>query len=267
MSVDENIVGESISLEDRMKDYEGVYTQYLNKKSFYILRVDGKAFHTYTKKFKDQITEAYPFSSLIAEAMDKTTEALFKEVQSSLLAYTQSDEISILFTDTMSENAEIWFGGKVQKIASVAASIATATFNSVIASNNPELSTPPALFDARVFEIPGNFEIPNYFLWRAKDAIRNSLQSYARVHFSHAEMKGMSCDEMALNLRFMGYEPDEIIRARDKIGKLLVKSAKAVETDDGDLVNRRVITSPEIEENTYLFWMGVISSSMRKINN
>lgn len=186
-------------LGKRMKEqYEKRTRTFLPRRTYTIVRLDGKAFHTYTKRFKR------PFDETFASIMDKTALKLLKEVQGCKLTYTQSDEISLLLTDFESIHTEAWFDGNIQKIASVSASIATAEFNRLVIHNEVSnfkpigevLHMPSAHFDARVFTIPDPTEVVNYFVWRQKDAVRNSISMTAQSLVSHKELHGKSQSDM-----------------------------------------------------------------------
>jgi len=163
-----------------------------------IIRIDGKAFHTWTKQLKkDAIASCEPdgkddpFSHIMHGAMSGTTLALVKNMQNAVLGYTQSDEISILLNDWKTLTTDQWFGGGLQKIASVSASAATANFNQAMQGFFLE----PAMFDARVFNIPKE-EVVNYFVWRQQDATRNSVQMLGRHYFSHKELHKNSANDI-----------------------------------------------------------------------
>lgn len=170
------------SLGDRMKDYENNYRYYLTKKTPVILRLDGKAFHTFTKNFEK------PYARDLRQAMIDTTENLLKEIQGAKLAYVQSDEISILLDDLDKPETSAWFGNNLQKIVSISAATASVYFNQC-------LQTHSALFDARAFNIP-EAEIYNYFKWRQLDWIRNSVQMLGQAHYSHKQLNGKSCEDI-----------------------------------------------------------------------
>ena len=58
------------SLGDRMKKYEGVSRNYLTRRVPVIIRLDGKAFHTFTKGFKkpfDEVLTAVIYTVLLLE--------------------------------------------------------------------------------------------------------------------------------------------------------------------------------------------------------
>jgi len=186
------------SLGDRMKGYEKVTKTKLMKRTPVIIRIDGKAFHTWTKGLKhiDPGLANDPFSDLMNKAMSETTRLLVENIQNAVFGYTQSDEISILLNDWKQLNTSQWFDNSIQKMASVSASMATAYFNSQfkrIASpyaargGENDFEFVPAFFDARVFNIPKE-EVVNYFVWRQQDASRNSVQMLGRHYFSHKQM-------------------------------------------------------------------------------
>ena len=123
--------------------------------------------------------------------MVSTALAMCQNIQNSVMAYTQSDEISFLLADWESHGTQQWFGGKIQKMCSVAGSLATANFIQFAMMNNliqaPVTQANAPLFDARVYNVPRE-EVVNYFIWRQQDASRNSVQMLGRSYFSHTEM-------------------------------------------------------------------------------
>lgn len=170
------------SLGDRMKAYEAISQIDLMRKAPMVMRLDGKAFHTFTRGLERPYDEAF------TDAMSQTMLDLCNQVQGAVFAYKQSDEISIVMQDWKTIDTDAWFGGNVQKIVSVAASIATASFNR--AFKHPTKDT-LALFDARVFSLPTITEVENYFIWRQNDCTRNSIASMGQAHFSQKELHGV----------------------------------------------------------------------------
>ena len=137
--------------------------------------------------------------------MDATAIVLCEEVQGARLGYVQSDEISILATDFDQPTTAAWFDGNVQKIAGLAASIATGAFNQARLRRllRPEpagvteaLAFEPASFDARCFVIPDPVEVFNYFVWRQKDATRNSISMTAQAHFPSGQLHGKDTSQL-----------------------------------------------------------------------
>lgn len=190
------------SLGDRMKQFEAVTQSHLMRRMPVIIRLDGRAFHTFTKRLPkiDPSLNVSPFSTVMHEAMTRTTASLFVNVQNCVLAYTQSDEISLLLTDWNNFETQQWFDGNVQKIVSSSASIATAAFNFAffMTEDAPDKATwmgDLAHFDSRVYNLPKE-EVTNYFIWRQQDCSRNSVQMLGRFHFSQKEMHGKNNSEV-----------------------------------------------------------------------
>ena len=197
------------SLGDRMKGYYENRTRYLlPRRTYTLLRIDGKAFHSYTKGCDR------PYDSLLSEDMDFTAVALCKQIEGAQFAYVQSDEISLVLTDFADHQTQAWFDGNLQKLVSISASIATAHFNSFrwqrillghiataeIPDANPFsinlLNEPTAYFDSRAFTVPDPVEVENYFIWRQQDATRNSISMTAQAHLPHERLQGKTSDEM-----------------------------------------------------------------------
>jgi len=190
---------DNTSIADRMKNnYEKRSRTYLTRRTPVIMRLDGKAFHTFTKHMER------PFDKAFNDMMRKTALKLCDEIQGAQCAYVQSDEISILITDYTRLTTDSWFDYQVQKMVSVSASIATAEFNKLfladlIKSNKPfvtqTVTVPSAYFDSRVFNIPIE-DVNNYFVWRQQDWLRNSIQLAAQARFSHKQLHKKNTMEM-----------------------------------------------------------------------
>lgn len=197
------------ALGDRIKKYyEDRFRYHLPRRTYTIIRIDGKAFHTYTRGLNR------PFDDGLIEDMDETTAYLCKNIQGVKFGYVQSDEISLLLTDFDDISTDAWFDGNLQKMCSVAASLATAKFNQLrmmryvkekhdsgitnitylFMENLSKIKQ--AEFDARVFQIPSSIEVENYFIWRQQDATRNSISSVAQSMYSPKELHGKKTDEM-----------------------------------------------------------------------
>ncbi|MCI5055784.1 MAG: tRNA(His) guanylyltransferase Thg1 family protein [Flavobacteriales bacterium] len=175
------------SLGKRMKEqYENRSRYFLPRRTYTIIRLDGKAFHSFTKGMER------PYDQKLIDTMDYTSRKLCEEIQGSVFAYTQSDEISILLTDFEKAGTAAYFDGNIQKIASISASIATYYFNDFFG----KVEDKKAFFDSRVFTIPDPVEVENYFIWRQQDAVRNSIIMAAQSLFSHKELKGKNSNDM-----------------------------------------------------------------------
>lgn len=199
------------ALSDRMKEnYEKRARTYLTRRTPVILRLDGKAFHTFTKGFER------PYDKVFHEAMNETMMYLCKNIQGCKLGYTQSDEITLLLTDYDTLTTDAWFDYAVQKMCSVASSMATMAFNRSFqkaitnwwnANNSSNASVceqyqryvnayeKGAMFDCRCFNIPVN-EVANCFVWRQQDATRNAIQMLGQTYFSHKQLDKKSTSDI-----------------------------------------------------------------------
>jgi len=201
------------NLGNRIKNYEGITRQFLIPKVPTILRLDGIAFHTYTKKFKR------PFDDVLINAMNETAIYLCSKIQGAKFAFVQSDEISIYLSDRDNIESQLWYKGNIQKIVSASASFASAKFNHIMFCNTlkeithiDETTMGPryeftkyedklaslklAEFDSRVFQVPNDDEVLNTLLWRQNDCTRNSISSVAQSLYSHTELNKKNTKEM-----------------------------------------------------------------------
>ena len=176
------------ALGDRMKSYEAVTKIVLPARSYSVIRVDIRAAHTLMRH------APRPFDYDFMADMDATAAALCTEIQGAVFAYVQSDEISVLVSDFGTPNSQPWFGGEVQKQVSIAAATATAAFN--LARADRGMASRYATFDARVFTLPDAVEVANCFIWRQRDAIRNSIAMAAQAKFSHRRLHGINTGRM-----------------------------------------------------------------------
>lgn len=191
------------NLGSRMKEYEHANRTLLTRRMPLIIRLDGKAFHTFTKGLKK------PFDEVLMNAMQETARFLCENIQGCKLAYTQSDEISLLITDYENINTCAWFDKNIEKMVSISASMATLSFNKAFESmareyvkdlSKEEASVysnkyMKALFDSRVFLLPKD-EVVNYFIWRQQDCVRNSIQMVGQSEFSHKELHKKNCNDI-----------------------------------------------------------------------
>jgi tRNA(His) 5'-end guanylyltransferase len=199
----------------RMKEYEKRNRYYLQRRMPVIIRCDMRAGHTFTRGFQR------PFDDIFMKTMQETAKYLCENVQNCKIAYTQSDEISLVLVDYDKLNTEPFFEYRVDKLCSIAASMATMAFNKIfekyvkgfdllLAYNEYGDDTEEnrclldaynkscskgAMFDARVFNIPKE-EVTNCLYWRQLDASRNSIQMVGQANFSHKELQNKSCNDI-----------------------------------------------------------------------
>lgn len=203
------------SLGDRMKTYEAVPKNYLTRRTPVIVRLDGKACHSFTRGLNK------PFDDIFIQSMQQTMKYLCEHIQGCVFGYTQSDEITLVLCDYMKLDTSAWFDNQVQKIVSVSASIATFAFNKwfkllserhiglmhVYSTNDDNTLTESAIkykdiltkridqglmFDSRCFNVPKE-DVCNCLIWRQQDATRNSIEGLAQSLFSHKELHGVNC--------------------------------------------------------------------------
>ena len=200
-------------LGKRMKEYyEQIPKTRLMRRTPVSIRLDGKAFHTFTKGFKK------PFDEVLIKSMQETMKYLCEHIQGCVLGYSQSDEITLILVDYKHLDSSAWFDYEVQKMCSVSASMATMAFNKFFYKNVEEYSESVAalqdfdiekkylekldkatekgaIFDARVFNIPKE-EVTNLIYWRQLDATRNSIQMVGQANFSHKQLQHKSCNDI-----------------------------------------------------------------------
>ena len=196
--------GTNVSVNDelgkRMKEYYEQVPKYrLMRRTPVAIRIDGKAFHTFTRGFKK------PFDEVLVKSMQETMRYLCENIQGCVLGYTQSDEITLILVDYKRLNSDAWFDYEVQKMCSIAASMATMAFTQFFYDNIPvdieytgtyyRAIEKGAMFDARVFNIPRE-EVTNLIYWRQLDATRNSIQMVGQANFSHKELQNKSCNKI-----------------------------------------------------------------------
>ncbi len=171
-------------LGDRMKGYEAATRNVLPRRTYTLIRVDGRSFHSYLADAEK------PYDFDFMACMDEVGMALCKEISGAQFAFVQSDEISVLVTDFASNNTQPWFGGVTSKMISISAALASTVLTQVMSHKRP------ALFDSRVFTIPDPSEVAAYFIWRQRDCVKNSIAMAAQAKFSHRELHGVNTDQM-----------------------------------------------------------------------
>lgn len=197
-------------LGNRMKCfYEAIPQTKLMRRTPVAIRIDGKAFHTFTRGF------VRPYDEILRTAMNETMKYLCENIQGCVLGYCQSDEITLILVDYKHLNSDAWFDYEVQKLCSISSSMATMAFNESFRNTvlsyiieKPQINTTPharsishAMFDARCFNIPRE-EVTNLIYWRQLDATRNSIQLAGQSYFSHKELQNKSCAEIQDMLLF-----------------------------------------------------------------
>ncbi|ATN88932.1 hypothetical protein SEA_SCHATZIE_121 [Mycobacterium phage Schatzie] len=208
------------SLGDRIKRYEAAYNHRLTPRSPLIIRVDGRAFHTYTRGLRR------PFDGDLMAVMVMAAQCTAAEMQGFKLGFVQSDEATFLLTDYDDLDTQGWFGYELNKVVSLSASLFTAHFNHLAADRFGSRIDRLASFDSRAFNVPAE-DVPNVFIWRQRDWERNSLQMLARSHFSHKELHGKGRREMHDMLHGIGTNWADL-SSREKNGTFILRDRSRV---------------------------------------
>ena len=255
-------------LGTRMKTfYEQIPKTKLMRRTPVIIRIDGKAFHTFTRGFQK------PFDEVLIQTMQETTKYLCENIQGCVLGYTQSDEISLVLVDYQRFETSAWFDYEIQKMCSIAASMATMAFNKFFRKNVESWWTAPfvgitkecqdreslyriyqialdkgAMFDARCFNIPKE-EVTNLIYWRQLDAIRNSIQMVGQANFSHKELQNKTCNmiqDMLHEQKGINWNDYPTVYKR---GTACIKNRKIIEYLDEFKVTAKLIDSTKTENS------------------
>lgn len=196
-----------------------------------------------------------PFDKTFTQAMLETGKALAEQVQGTQLVYVGSDEITLLlFNNGTKEHFTPFFEGKLQKIVSLTAAIATAEFNKAwyeLSRNYLDFKYQPtpndykykrtldeklfkARFDSRAFNIyysnhlnmPGDiFDALTSIWWRVNDVSRNSVQMYARKYFSQKQLNNIKTKDMLKMLQKIGHVWEHDVPTTNKYGNIIIREA------------------------------------------
>ncbi len=227
-------------LGERIKNnFENRTRYYIPRRTYTIIRLDGCHFKTYTKNL------VRPFDKDLYQDIDTAIKNIMPLIQGSVLAYAQSDEISILLCDFATPNTDAWFDGNIQKISSVSSSILTAEFNRLrfqreikrVAFESFDAVTtlsniPLATFDSRVFSIPDRTEVMNYFRWRQQDWIRNSVSMVAQSLYSHKELYKKTTADKHEMLHQKGVNWADDFTDREKNGLIVFKDNEFIQSTE-----------------------------------
>lgn len=225
------------SIGNRLKNnYEFRGVRKLIRRIPVIIRLDGNAFHTLTKKCKR------PFDDRLLDIMKDTTLYLCNKIQGVKCAYCQSDEISLLLTDFDRLNTEAWFDYNISKMESISAGMSSSHFSLLWGSE--------AVFDSRARNYPKE-EVCNYFIWRQIDWIRNSVSMLAQSLYSHKQLHKKNQSDMhemihekGLNWSDLGdvYKNGLFVY---KNGRSFMEDSSIIFTKNRDIIDRYLIPGEE----------------------
>jgi len=213
-----------MSLEDRIKNYyEKPFKIKLPMRMPVIMRLDGRAWHTYTRGLKR------PFDDNLINAVNSVAQKLCNNIQGAQIAYTQSDEISILIHNYKKFSSSAWFDNQIQKMCSISAGIAASAMT--LLSRDVFGKIRPTVFDSRVFIVP-EAEVNNIFVQRQQDATRNSIQAVAQSLFSAKQLHKKNNSEMQEMIFQKGQNWNDY-PIHLKRGRCIVKDTYTIKLKDG----------------------------------
>lgn len=190
-------------LGDRVKAFEDqANAEAFAPHAFVLARVDGRAFHTFTKDFNK------PASHVIIQAMLDGTVAVASDLKSRL-AYFQSDEATFCWHYPVGSTESLPFSGRKQKLCSLIAACFTSAFiTSMVRRGGAlnKLDSGPPMFDCRIWEVPSHLDQYEAFLWREKDAVKNAVSSAASTIATPAELKGLKHRERLALIEERGFD-------------------------------------------------------------
>lgn len=262
------------SLGDRQKQYEKASESELVPKMPIIIRLDGKAFHTFTKGMDK------PFDNVLGLAMRRTMQSLCKDVHTCVLGYTQSDEITLILKLPDRIRSQSYMNRRIQKIASLTASKCTRYFNkyfieevenyrnSLIKKANLtdkdaklvsvyKRKIHGAEFDSRAFNVP-EWDCINNIIWRQQDAIRNSVEMVGHVYFTTNELHKVNVEqikEKLLNEKGINWDTD--FTEYQHMGIMCIKQPHIIKSKDGveAVRNKWELVSVKVQDNRDWFKM------------
>lgn len=214
---------------ERMSVFEN-YEKDISCKEYAVARLDGRNFSNFTRDCNK------PFDFALVQTMQYATEQLCIEWNADA-AYTQSDEISLIWYPKEKETSLFPFNGKLRKLNSLLASSLTGYFNSIYSKQSmnwyDRYTTKIANFDCRIFNyrpLDSTLKLEPLII-RQVDCVRNSVQQFAQSIFSHNKLQNKSIKEIKEMLREK-HDPWEDIHDVYKFGTYFFRELKEMEIED-----------------------------------
>ena len=229
---------EDMTLKEKCRFYQTRRDYLINIDNYVLVHIDGRSF---SKMVKNKFVK--PFDNYFINMMNETAKYLCEKVQGVQLAYVQSDEISLLIKKN-NPDGDIFFGGRMCKMQSIIASLATAKFNQLmlvynIQKNNYTINGKDVInttdvvdyiyesslyqFDCKVWDVPTADDAMAWFLFRNIDCIRNSKQQTAQTYLTHKELMGKHTDDQIQILNDKCGIDWNQFNDGEKYGRLVVK--------------------------------------------
>lgn len=246
------------SLEKKCRYYQELANYKLMPNSYVIFHLDGRSFSNFCKRFEK------PYDERFMSMMNETAKYLMEEISNVKFAYVQSDEITLIYSDIKEEyTADMWFGNRLCKMCSIASSLATSKFMSLmyiaaaaktVSSTDDIVSVckniPLIQFDCKVWNVPSVNDAMAWLLYRQIDCIRNSKQMLGHTYLSHSEMLNKSSDEI---IKLVADKKNiDWNRFNDgaKFGRFIYKASVEITTPDSNVINRKKVRIHEASELT-----------------
>lgn len=255
-SDDNNDFIQIIPLGDRMKCHELVYDITIPKDHYYCIRLDGHGFSKFTKNLHKPYDENFS-KAMILSAYDTMCEFNARS------AYTQSDEITLIFDISDSKNFQCHFyNGRVQKLVSLSASFVSTKFNYYLKifienyiKTNPgqqiykseiveQINKCLAYFDARIlsFSSDSKNEILNHLIWRScGDCYWNAIQTYASTIFGEKTIENFNGQQIISLMEKNNFSWDKDVALWQKYGVFIKKKLTNIETINGPTIHSKMV--------------------------
>lgn len=257
-----------LTLKGRMKALQAERDYRLDKDSYILCHIDGRAF---SKMIKNRFK--LPFDDEFMQMMDDTAAYVCENVQGAKLAYVQSDEITIVITCFKYEGDELlicspFFDYRLCKLQSIIASLATAKFNQLftlrmlsIDSDKPlnqQINEIPLIqFDCKCWDVKTYEDMFAWFKFRQNDCIRNSKQQFAQAYCSHKDLLNKNADEQITYCKLKTGNDWNSLGGQYKYGRLIYHTTYPIQTINpktGEQVNViRSKYSSSVVNNTFTF--------------
>lgn len=241
---------QELSIKEKCKKAQKLFDYKLDCNKPIIVHIDGKNF---SKMIKNKFEK--PFDKEFIDMMNNTAKFICQNVQGVKLAYTQSDEITLIITKS-STDSEIFFGGRLCKLQSVIAALATSEFNrhfirrqvfdkddwsnvQVRDLDQELLDMKMTQFDCKAWNVDTLYDAILWLLFRNIDCVRNSKQQAAQTYLSHKALEKLDTDKQIAklleekNIDWNQY-PDNM-----KYGRFIKKAVATVNGANGQPVKRR----------------------------
>ena len=117
---------ETKTLKEKCKELQKRSDYYIDNHKYILAHIDGRSF---SKMVKNKFEK--PFDDDFIDMMNATAKYLCEQVQGVQFAYVQSDEITLVIK-ALTEDSDVFFGGRLCKMQSIIASLATSKFNQLM---------------------------------------------------------------------------------------------------------------------------------------